>query len=170
MLDRSDGNHKLIARIFGWLFSLSRSTPDSAGRITTTGKSCFPLPSATASVGVSRGGMDMPRGFGVTQIFRFLKAHQNQVKDKWFQLTLSALAGWHRVVTSIRHAAVHRISHDRKTLLKMLRVAVKFSRRIAGFRDTKSLSHSRVREDSAVRVRPADSPAKANGSPKGFFM
>jgi hypothetical protein len=68
-----------------------------------------------------------------------LKAYQNQVKDKCFQLTLSALAGWHRVVTSIRHAAVHRISHDRKTLLKMLRVAVKFSKRIAGFRDTKSL-------------------------------
>jgi hypothetical protein len=74
MLDRSDGNHKLIARIFGWLFSLSRSTPDSAGRITTTGKSCFPLPSATASVGVSRGGMDMPRGFGVTQIFPILES------------------------------------------------------------------------------------------------
>ena len=45
------------------------------------------------------------------------------------------------MITSIRHAAVHRIPHDRKTILKMLRVAIKFSKRIAGFRDTKSLCH-----------------------------
>jgi hypothetical protein len=68
-----------------------------------------------------------------------LKTHQNKVKDECFQLTLSALTGWHRVVTSIRHAAVHRISHDRKTFLKMLRVAVKFSKCIAGFKESKSL-------------------------------
>ena len=43
------------------------------------------------------------------------------------------------MITSIRHAAVHRIPHDRKTLLKMIRVAIEFSKRIAGFRDTKSL-------------------------------
>ncbi|CAG7953789.1 unnamed protein product [Penicillium salamii] len=79
-----------------------------------------------------------PEALELHKFFRFLKAHQNKVKDKCFQMTLSALTGWHRVITSIRHVAVHRIPHDRKTLLKMLRVAIKFSKRIAGFRDTKS--------------------------------
>ncbi|CAG8409637.1 unnamed protein product [Penicillium salamii] len=84
-------------------------------------------------------GWTCPEALELHKFFRFLKAHQNKVKDECFQLTLSALTGWHRVITSIRHAAVHRIPHDRKTLLKMLRVAIKLSKCIAGFRDTKGL-------------------------------
>jgi hypothetical protein len=84
-------------------------------------------------------GWPCPEALELHKFFRFLKTHQNKVKDECFQLTLSALTGWHRVVTSIRHAAVHRISHDRKTLLKMLRMAVKFSKCIAGFKESKSL-------------------------------
>ncbi|CAG8240936.1 unnamed protein product [Penicillium salamii] len=84
-------------------------------------------------------GWTCPEALELHKFFRFLKAHQNKVKDECFQLTLTELTGWHRVLTSIRHAAVHRIPHDRKTLLKMLRGAVQFSKCIAGFKETKSL-------------------------------
>ncbi|KAF3001693.1 hypothetical protein E8E15_000825 [Penicillium rubens] len=84
-------------------------------------------------------GWTCPEALELHKFFRFLKFHQEKVKDECFQLTLTALTAWCRAITSIRHAAVHRIPHDRKTILKMLRVAIKFSKRIAGFGGTKSL-------------------------------
>ena len=43
------------------------------------------------------------------------------------------------MITSLRHAALHRIPPNRKTFLKIVHVAIKFSNRIAGFKDSKSL-------------------------------
>ncbi|KAJ6118313.1 hypothetical protein N7471_013780 [Penicillium samsonianum] len=84
-------------------------------------------------------GWTCPEALELHKFFRFLEVHQEKVKDECFQLTLSALTGWRRVITSIRHAAVHRIPHDRKTLLKMVQVAIKFLKCIAGFKVSKSL-------------------------------
>lgn len=73
------------------------------------------------------------------KFFRLLEVHEGKVKDECFQLTWSTLTGWRRVISSIRHAAVHRIPHDRKTFLKMVRAAIKFSKCIAGFESSKRL-------------------------------
>ncbi|MGV2419237.1 MAG UNVERIFIED_CONTAM: hypothetical protein MIJ72_07065 [Staphylococcus saprophyticus] len=73
------------------------------------------------------------------KFFRLLEVHQGKVKDECYQLTWSTLTGWRRVISSIRHAAVHRIPHDRKTFLKMVRAAIKFSKCIAGFESSKRL-------------------------------
>jgi hypothetical protein len=43
------------------------------------------------------------------------------------------------VITSIRHAAVHRIPQDRKSLLKLIRAAIKFSKCTVGLEDSESL-------------------------------
>ena len=73
------------------------------------------------------------------KVFRFLKAHREKVKDECYQLTLRALTRWRGVITSIRHAAVHRIPQDRKSLLKLIRVAIKFSKCTVGLEDSESL-------------------------------
>jgi hypothetical protein len=39
----------------------------------------------------------------------------------------------------MRHAAVHRIPQDRKSLLKLIRVAIKFSKCTVGLEDSESL-------------------------------
>ncbi|CAG8165941.1 unnamed protein product [Penicillium nalgiovense] len=84
-------------------------------------------------------GWTCPEALELHKFFRLLEVHQGKVKDECFQLTWSTLTGWRRVISSIRHAAVHRIPHDRKTLLKMARVAIKFSKCIAGFKGSKRL-------------------------------
>ncbi|KAJ5264909.1 hypothetical protein N7505_007702 [Penicillium chrysogenum] len=89
----------------------------------------------------------------------------------YMRLTLSALTGRRRVITSIRHAAVHRIPHNRKTFLKIVHVAIKFSNRIAGFKDSQSL----CRLQNFVKTALSDfdqlkSPAKAKGPPTHFFV
>ncbi|CAG8145616.1 unnamed protein product [Penicillium nalgiovense] len=84
-------------------------------------------------------GWTCPEALELHKFFRLLEVHEGKVKDECFQLTWSTLTGWRRVISSIRHAAVHRIPHDRKTLLKMARVAIKFSKCIAGFGNTKRL-------------------------------
>ena len=43
------------------------------------------------------------------------------------------------MISSIRHTAVHRIPYDRKTFLKMVRAAIKFSKCIASFESSKRL-------------------------------
>ncbi|KAJ5769719.1 uncharacterized protein N7511_001770 [Penicillium nucicola] len=74
----------------------------------------------------------------------FLQAHREKVKDEFYQSTLSALIGWRGVITSIRHAAVHRISQHRKSLLELIRVAINFSQCTVGLEDSKSLCRLQV--------------------------
>lgn len=73
------------------------------------------------------------------KVFRFLKDHREKVKGECYQSTLRALTRWRGVITSMRHAAVHRIPQDRKSLLKLIRVAIKFSKCTVGLEDSESL-------------------------------
>ncbi|CAP99953.1 Pc22g26650 [Penicillium rubens Wisconsin 54-1255] len=84
-------------------------------------------------------GWTCPEALELHKFFRLLEVHQGKVKGECFQLTWSTLTGWRRVISSIRHAAVHRIPHDRKPFLKMVRAAIKFSKCIAGFESSKRL-------------------------------
>ncbi|CAG8904195.1 unnamed protein product [Penicillium nalgiovense] len=134
-----DGKHNLTTRIFGSLLSILRSTPDPAVHTATTETHAFCflqcwLPSESLAAGWT-----CPEALELHKFFRLLEVHQGKVKGECFQLTWSTLTGWRRVISSIRHAAVHRIPHDRKTFLKMVRAAIKFSKCIAGFESSKRL-------------------------------
>ncbi|CAG8891676.1 unnamed protein product, partial [Penicillium salamii] len=63
-------------------------------------------------------GWTCPEALELHKFFRLLEVHQGKVKGECFQLTWSTLTGWRRVISSIRHAAVHRIPHDRKHSLR----------------------------------------------------
>ncbi|KAJ5742682.1 uncharacterized protein N7511_003572 [Penicillium nucicola] len=89
-------------------------------------------------------GWTCPQALELHKVFRFLQAHREKVKDEFYQSTLSALIGWRGVITSIRHAAVHRISQHRKSLLELIRVAINFSQCTVGLEDSKSLCRLQV--------------------------
>ncbi|CAG8892847.1 unnamed protein product [Penicillium nalgiovense] len=114
-------------------------------------------------------GWTCPEALELHKFFRLLEVHQGKVKDECFQLTWSTLTGWRRVISSIRHAAVHRIPHDRKTFLKMVRAAIKFSKCIAGFESSKRLCRIQKFVKTSFQVRPADSPAKTQCPLTNFF-
>lgn len=86
-------------------------------------------------------GWTCPEALELHKVFRFFKTHRGKVKDEGYQLILSTLIGWRGVITSIRHAAVHRIPQDRKSLLKLIRVATKFSKCTVGVQTSKGLCH-----------------------------
>jgi hypothetical protein len=88
---------------------------------------------------VTRGRMDVPRGLRVTQSLSVLKSLSRESQGRKLLVDLSTLTGWRGVVTSIRHAAVHRIPQDRKSLLKLIRVAIKFSQCTIGLEYSESL-------------------------------
>lgn len=62
------------------------------------------------------------------KIFPFLDQHKGNIHSKGFHRILIKLHSVRRMVTNIRHAAVHRISHDKKLFLRMLQAAVAFAR------------------------------------------
>lgn len=84
-------------------------------------------------------GWTCPESLELHKFFCFLDDHQGKIKAKSFRLTLNTIQKWRRVITSIRHAAVHRIPQDRDTLLQMNRVAINFSTCIVGFKNCGSL-------------------------------
>ncbi|CAI7631789.1 unnamed protein product [Penicillium viridicatum] len=134
-----DGKHNLTTRIFGSLLSLLRSTPDPASQQRQLETHAFCFLQRWLPLGSLAAGWTCPEALELHRFFRLLEVHQGKVKDECFQLSWSTLAGWRRVISSFRHAAVHRIPHDRKTFLKMVRAAIKFSKCIAGFKSSKSL-------------------------------
>jgi hypothetical protein len=61
------------------------------------------------------------------KFFPFLDQHEEKISSKGFHQILMKLHSMRRMVTSIRHAAVHRIVQDRKSFLRMLQAAVAFT-------------------------------------------
>ena len=73
------------------------------------------------------------------KLFPFLDQHKGNVSSKVFHQILTKLHNLRRMVTNIRHAAVHRIVQDSESFLIMLQAAVAFARCIGDDECTQQL-------------------------------
>ncbi|CAG8107630.1 unnamed protein product [Penicillium nalgiovense] len=73
------------------------------------------------------------------KLFPFLDQHKEKICFQGFRQILIKLHRMRGMVTSIRHAAVHRIVQDRKSFLGMLQTAVAFTRCIGDDKCTQQL-------------------------------
>ncbi|KAJ5642531.1 hypothetical protein N7490_006531 [Penicillium lividum] len=77
-------------------------------------------------------GWTCPESVELHRIFSFLDEHKAKSESSNFHGTFGKLYKWRRPVTSIRHAAVHRIVQDRDSLDQKIRAAAGFAQGIGG--------------------------------------
>ena len=89
--------------------------------------------------GVSHGWVDMPRVTRAKQALQILGVHRDKIRCSSCRQAATTIQKWQRLVSGIRHAAVHRLSQDRESLLRMTRVAIGFSLCIGGLSSVEKL-------------------------------
>ncbi|KAJ5481495.1 hypothetical protein N7475_000307 [Penicillium sp. IBT 31633x] len=72
------------------------------------------------------------------KLFNFMVEHRNKIPCSSCRQAAITIQKWQRLVAGIRHAAVHRLSQDRESLLRVTRVAIEFSLCIGGLSAHKS--------------------------------
>jgi hypothetical protein len=82
---------------------------------------------------------DCAESMELHKLFPFLDQHKGNVSSKVFHQILTKLHNLRRMVTNIRHAAVHRIVQDSESFLIMLQAAVAFARCIGDDECTQQL-------------------------------
>ncbi|KAJ5654978.1 hypothetical protein N7490_001981 [Penicillium lividum] len=73
------------------------------------------------------------------KIFGFLADHKEKIEAQPCCPPAQSIQKWHRVISNIRHASVHRVPQTRDILLRMVRHAIGFVESIAGVRSSRSL-------------------------------
>jgi hypothetical protein len=73
------------------------------------------------------------------KVFEFLADHKEQIESQAYCPPAQSIQKWHRVISNIRHASVHRVPQARDILLRMVRHAIGFVGSIAGGRSSGSL-------------------------------
>jgi hypothetical protein len=84
------------------------------------------------------------------KFFLFLDQHEEKICSQGFRQIQIKLHSMRRMVTSIRHAAVHRIVQDRKSFLGMLQAAVAFTRCIADDKCMQQLGYLCISLDTSL--------------------
>lgn len=79
----------------------------------------------------ARAGWTCPETLELHKLFDFLDGHRDPLKARLCHLSGSSFQRWRRVISNIRHAAVHRIPQPRNVLLRMIRCAIGFLDSIA---------------------------------------
>ncbi|CAG7953300.1 unnamed protein product [Penicillium salamii] len=72
-------------------------------------------------------GWTCPEALELNRLFRFLVELRDKIPCSSCRQAATTIHKWQRLVSGIRHAAVHRLSQDRESLLRMTRVAIEFS-------------------------------------------
>ncbi|KAJ5533381.1 hypothetical protein N7494_009933 [Penicillium frequentans] len=73
------------------------------------------------------------------KVFGFLADHKERIESQAYCPTAQSIQKWHRVISNIRHASVHRVPQARDIMLRMVRHAIGFVESIAGGRSSRSL-------------------------------
>ncbi|KAJ5752708.1 hypothetical protein N7520_009625 [Penicillium odoratum] len=73
------------------------------------------------------------------KVFEFLADHTERIEAQINCPPAQSIQKWHRVISNVRHASVHRIPQARDILLRMVRHAIGFVGSIAGGRSPQSL-------------------------------
>jgi hypothetical protein len=84
-------------------------------------------------------GWTCPEELELNRLFRFLVEHRDKIRCSSCLQAATTIQKWQRLVSGIRHAAVHRLSQDRESLLRMTRVAIEFSLCIGGLSSVEKL-------------------------------
>ncbi|KAJ6119106.1 hypothetical protein N7471_013057 [Penicillium samsonianum] len=84
-------------------------------------------------------GWTCPEELELHRLFKFLVEHRDKIRCSSCRQAAITIQKWQRVVSGIRHAAVHRLSQDRESLLHMTRVAIEFSLCIGGLSSVQKL-------------------------------
>lgn len=72
-------------------------------------------------------GWTCPEELELNRLFRFLVEDRDKIRCSSCRQAATTIQKWQRLVSGIRHAAVHRLLQDRESLLRMTRVAIGFS-------------------------------------------
>ncbi|CAG8182550.1 unnamed protein product [Penicillium nalgiovense] len=86
-------------------------------------------------------GWTCPEELELHKLFKFLVEHRDKIRCSSCRQAAITIQKWQRLVSGIRHAAVHRLSQDRESLLHMTRVAIEFSLNIGGLSSVQKLRH-----------------------------
>ncbi|CAG8199252.1 unnamed protein product [Penicillium nalgiovense] len=86
-------------------------------------------------------GWTCPEELELHKLFKFLVEHRDKIRCRSCRQAAITIQRWQRLVSGIRHAAVHRLSQDRESLLHMTRVAIEFSLCIGGLSSVQKLRH-----------------------------
>ncbi|CAG8143192.1 unnamed protein product [Penicillium nalgiovense] len=84
-------------------------------------------------------GWTCPEELELHKLFKFLVEHRDKIRCSSCRQAAITIQKWQRLVSGIRHAAVHRLSQDRESLLHMTRVAIEFSLCIGGLSSVQKL-------------------------------
>ncbi|CAG8428988.1 unnamed protein product [Penicillium salamii] len=84
-------------------------------------------------------GWTCPEELELHKLFKFLVEHRDKIRCSSCRQAAITIQNWQRLVSGIRHAAVHRLSQDRESLLHMTRVAIEFSLCIGGLSSVRKL-------------------------------
>ena len=84
-------------------------------------------------------GWSRPEELELHKLFKFLVEHRDKIRCSSCRQAAITIQKWQRLVSGIRHAAVHRLSQDRESLLHMTRVAIEFSLCIGGLSSVRKL-------------------------------
>ncbi|CAG8129611.1 unnamed protein product [Penicillium nalgiovense] len=84
-------------------------------------------------------GWTFPEELELNRLFRFLVEHRDKIRCSSCRQAATTIQKWQRLVSGIRHAAVHRLLQDRESLLRMTRVAIGFSLCIGGLSSVEKL-------------------------------
>ena len=84
-------------------------------------------------------GWTCPEELELHGLFKFLVKHRDKIQCSSCRQAANTIQKWQRLVSGIRHAAVHRLSQDRESLLQMNRVAIEFSLCIGGLPSAEKL-------------------------------
>jgi hypothetical protein len=72
-------------------------------------------------------GWTCPEELELHRLFKFLMELRDKKRYSSCRQAAITIQKWQRLVSGVRHAAVHRLSQDRESLLHMTRVAIEFS-------------------------------------------
>ncbi|KAJ5474106.1 hypothetical protein N7475_003672 [Penicillium sp. IBT 31633x] len=84
-------------------------------------------------------GWACPEELELNRLYRFLVEHRDKIRCSSCRQAATTIPKWQRLVSGIRHAAVHRLSQDRESLLHMTRVTIEFSLCIGGLSSVEKL-------------------------------
>jgi hypothetical protein len=101
-------------------------------------------------------GWTCPEALGLHKLFQFLNRHRRRPQAETSGPAVSDIQGWRHSISAIRHAAVHRLAQNRRSLLQMTQAAIGFVHCISG---------PLHKNPSASLAFPASFASKANLTP-----
>ena len=84
-------------------------------------------------------GWTCPEELELHRLFKFLGEHRDKIRSNSCRQAAVTMRKRQRLVYSIRHAGVHRLSQDRESLLHMTRVVIESSLCMGGLSSVQKL-------------------------------